>query len=230
MRSLFRTLTTVILGLTLTAGSARASQVVFGNLGSAGTDALDGGNQPSSASTLLAQGFTVGSTATNLYLSTVTLGLRQTTATSPIATTISLYSASGLNPGSVLATSFNQSISTVDPTKYAFDFGGFLLSTETSYFIVLNQSGVSWNFSVNPETPAEQNGSGYDWYQTRRSTNSGTNWSNFVVGGGSMSISMTASSTAPAPEPIPEPGTWAAAALLIGAAAYVRLRRRAQAA
>jgi MYXO-CTERM domain-containing protein len=195
-----------------------------------GAAALDGGNQPSSASTLLAQGFNVGLSATNLYLQLVTLGLRQTTETSPITTTIGLYSASGLNPGLLLATSSIQSVSSINPTKYSFDFGSFLLSAGSSYFILLGQNGVSWNNTSLEDTPSEQNGSDYDYYATRRSTNSGSSWNNFVISGGAMSLSMTASSSSPAPEPIPEPGTWAAAALLIGAAAYVRWRRRPQAA
>ena len=57
--------------------------------------------------------------------------------------------------------------------------------------------------------------------------NAGTNTAYMVLWdyGGSTGVLIQQSSFSSA-APIPEPGTWAAAALLVGAAGYVRWRRR----
>ena len=46
--------------------------------------------------------------------------------------------------------------------------------------------------------------------------------------GGEAGALIGTSSFGPAPEPVPEPGTWAAAALLVGGAAFMRWRKRAK--
>ncbi len=226
MRSLFRILTVAILGLTLTAGSARASQVVFGNLGSDGSEGLDTSRTSVTATTWLAQGFTTGVGSTDLFVDSIVLGLSPTAGS--VSTTISIWSGTGASPGipdSLLYTSSSASVSSLN-SKYTFSFSGAALSANTSYWVVLQQDGVDWNQNGDLDTPQEQNSSGYSYLTSRRTQNSGSTWGN--APSQNYAISITASSTGPAP--IPEPGTWAAAALLIGAAAYVRLRRRAQAA
>jgi hypothetical protein len=228
MSRLTRSVIVVVLGLFLVAGSARASQVVFGNLGNDGTTplALATSAKPSS-STWVAHGFTVG--GTNNFLNSVSVGIFGSGSA-----TVALYSSSAGSPGSFI-TSVSQSIANLTtPTLQSFNFGGFSLTNATPYWIVVSGSSSTpfdWSFNADGDFPIEQNGSGWAPLSpvTRQSDNSGTNWTTAGVNR-PASISITASSTAPAPEPIPEPGTWAAAALLIGAAAYVRWRRRPQAA
>jgi len=212
------------------AGPARASQVVFGNLGSDGLGVLSTtANAQISSSTWLAQGFTVG--GTNSFLDTVTIGISGTGNAS-----VSLYSSSGGQPGSLL-TSVTQSIIGASPTLQSFNFGGYSLTSAVSYWVVISKSDggtFNWWYNDDGDFSSAQNASGWapitvTAAQTKQSVDSGTSWAN--SGANRLtSLSITASSTAPAPEPIPEPGTWAAAALLIGAAAYVRWRRRPQAA
>jgi len=228
MSRLIRSLSAIVLGLCLVAGSARASQVVFGNLGSDGGGALAGTKTEIDAFTKLAQGFTTGANSSLLYLNTVTLGLARTGGGS-IGTTISLWSGAGSpsTPASLLYTSSSQTVTGAAGSKYTFDFGGIALTTSTTYWIVLQQSGVEWFYaSLAGGNPAEQNASGYSNPGYAASEDGGSNW--FNLGSNRYSFSVTASATGP--EPIPEPGTWAAAALLIGAAAYARWRRRPQAA
>lgn len=222
-----RLLFAVALGLCLIIGSARASQVVFGNLGSSASDPLSPtANTQVSSSSWLAHGFTVG--GTNTYLNVVSLGIYGSGSA-----TASLYSSSAGSPGSLI-TSVTQSIVNLsNPALQAFDFGGLSLTNASSYWIVLRgASGTpfNWAFNDNGDFPTAQNSSGWSPLSpvTKSSANSGSSWTTSGVNR-PASISITASSTAPEPAAIPEPGTWAAAALLIGAAAYVRLRRRAQA-
>lgn len=227
MSLLTRSLFTIAIGLCLVTGSARASQVVFGNLGSDGSDSLSPtANTQISSSSWLAHGFTVG--GTNTYLNVVSLGIYGSGSA-----TAALYSSSAGSPDSLI-TSVTQSIANLsNPNLQAFNFGGFSLTNASSYWIVVSGSSgtpFNWAFNENGDFPIAQNSSGWTPLSpvTRSSTNSGSSWTTSGVNR-PASISITASSTAPAPAAIPEPGTWAAAALLIGAAAYVRLRRRAQA-
>jgi len=53
----------------------------------------------------------------------------------------------------------------------------------------------------------------------------GTGTFGLEVDGNSLNLLFTPGG-GPGPSPVPEPGTWAAAALLAGAASYVRWRRR----
>jgi hypothetical protein len=227
MSRLTRSLFAAVLGLCLVTGSARASQVVFGNLGNDGSEALSGTKSDLTATTWYAQGFTVGSTSTLLNLDSIVLGLGAKAGGSISNVSISIRTNSGGNPASAsLFTSADLTVTGLSAAKYTFSFAGASLTTNTTYWVVLNNPDLSWYTDDDFATPEEQNLSGYDYFGTRRTTNSATSWSNF--GQTSLAISVNASSTAP--EPIPEPGTWAAAALLIGAAAYVRWRRRPQAA
>jgi len=228
MPLLLRFLALVCLGVILATTPLRASQVVFGNLGSDGSDGLSPtANTQISSSSWLAHGFTVG--GTNTYLNVVSLGIYGSGSA-----TAALYSSSGGSPGSLI-TSVTQSIANLsNPTLQAFNFGGFSLTNASSYWIVVSGSSgtpFNWAFNENGDFPIAQNSSGWTPLSpvTRSSINSGSSWTTSGVNR-PASISITASSTAPAPAPIPEPGTWAAAALLIGAAAYMRWRRRTQAA
>jgi MYXO-CTERM domain-containing protein len=155
------------------------------------------------------------------------LGLGAKAGGSISSVSISIHTNSGGNPASTsLFTSTNLTVTGLAAAKYTFSFAGASLSTNATYWVVLNNPNLSWYTDDDFAIPEERNLSGYEYFGTRRTTNSATSWSNF--GQTSLALSVNASSTGP--EPIPEPGTWAAAALLIGAAAYVRWRRRPQAA
>lgn len=226
MSLLFRTLAIVSLGVVLSSGTARASQVVFGNLGSDGSGGLSAGETSISGTQWVAQGFSTGSGSTNLFIDSIVLGLSVDSGSAN--TTVSIWSDSSSEPGSLLySNSIPVAVATTTPTAFTFDLGGAALAANTSYWVVLQQPGVNWNFNSSFSTPTAQNTSGYTFSGGLLSTNSGGTWSS-DVGAGFSSISITASSTGPAP--VPEPGTWAAAALLVGAAAYVGWRRRVRAA
>lgn len=228
MSLLARSLFAIALGLCLVTGSARASQVVFGNLGSGGGGDITADTVASiSSTTWFAHGFTVG--GTNTFLTSVAVGLRGAGSA-----TVALYANAGGSPSSSLA-SVTQSISASlsdPPALQSFNFSNFSLSAGVSYWVVVSGSSATaanWAFNAEGDFPTEQNSSGWSPLSpvTKRSTDSGSTWTTNNANR-PASLSIVASSSAP--EPIPEPGTWVAAALLIGLAGYVRWRRRAQAA
>jgi len=224
MSRLTRSLFAAVLGLCLVAGSARASQVVFGNLGSDGSGGSVEQKTSITGSQWLAQGFSTGASSTSLFIDDIVLALAAPSGS--ISTSISIWSNSSSAPSSLLYSSSSLSVAGATRAKYTFSFGGAALTANTSYWVVLQQPNIDWHLS-SAGSAAGQNSSGYTSNGAVSTTNSGGSWSSDFLGGFSA-ISITASSTGP--EPIPEPGTWAAAALLIGAAAYVRWRRRPQAA
>jgi hypothetical protein len=210
----------IIALLLFAAPSLQASQVVFGNLGSDGSGGLLSTSTAVTASNWLAQGFSTGALTSRLFIDQIVLGLEDDGA-GVINTTISIWSNSGGSPGSLLVTSSSQSV--FAETKYSFAFGAFELAPSTSYWVVLQQAGVRWSFAASEEAPSEQNSSDYSYLGTRRTVNSGDTWDNTAL---NAVTALSISASEAGPEPIPEPGTWAAAALLIGAAVYVRWRRR----
>lgn len=217
-----RSLFAIAVGLCLVTGSARASQVVFGNLGSDGSDAILSTSTLITSSAWIAQGFSTGASTTRLFVDQIVLGLEDNGA-GAVNTTISIWSNSGGSPGSLLATSSSQSVSA--ETKYTFVFGAFELTPSTSYWVVLKDAGSRWNFASSEEAPSQQNSSGYSYLGTIRTTNAGSSWTSSSL---NTIASLSISASQASPEPIPEPGTWAAAALLVSAAAYARWRRREQ--
>jgi MYXO-CTERM domain-containing protein len=227
MSRLTRSVFAIALSSFLVAGSARASQVVFGNLGPSGADPLSIGLSATSATDWYGHRFTLSNSVTFTNLVSATLGLGATVPPGGSVANVSalVYTNSGLSPGSLLFTSLSQTVSSKG--LYTFTFNGASLTPGGSYWLVLATPGLDW-FNVDAdEAPVEINSSGYNYVTTRRTQNGGSSWSAYALAGGALSVSIVASDSA---TPIPEPGTWAAAALLIGAAAYVRWRRRPQAA
>jgi len=226
MNRFTRSLLAIALVFCLVAGSARASQVVFGNLGSDGSGALAAGGFTTSASRWYAHRFTVGLGATFTNLNSATLGLSANAVASVPSVSVSIYGNSATNtPSSLLFTSSALTVSSQD--KYSFAFSGASLSNNATYWLVLATPNLLWQTADSGDPPSDQNGSDYSYAGTWRTTNSGGLWSAYNSGE-TFSLSLVASQGTP--EPIPEPSTWAAAALLIGLAGYVRWRRRAQAA
>ncbi|MBU3664756.1 MAG: PEP-CTERM sorting domain-containing protein [Chthoniobacterales bacterium] len=207
--------------------SGARAELVYGNLGADGTTALGSvNNDIGPGSGWLAQGFNTG-TSSLLSLQSVTLGLfGANVGTIPL--TVSIFSGilSGTNnivPDVSLYTS--AAVNVGDKNKYSFTFSNAQLQANTTYFVVPN--GGSWYYnSGTPAAPLSQNGSGYvnagTWEIT--STNAITPAGTWEVAESSRySLSVYATSNA-----VPEPGTWAAAALLAGGAAFVRWRKGAK--
>lgn len=211
-----------LLAAALFAVSTSHAVIVFGNLGADGSGLLsDSGSDfgPGAATLkILAQGFTTGSDPDFLTIQSVSIGaFFDNFATA--SRTLSIYSNSGGNPGSVVATSGATTIGAKG--LYTFSFSSLNLSASTSYWVV-PQFNADWFWYINDaETqPVGLNSSGYSYLGTKRSNNDITGtWSNTSQ---PYSLTITAGSGAP----IPEPGTWAAAALLVGGAAFARWRKR----
>ena len=97
----------------------------------------------------------------------------------------------------------------------------YSLSANTTYLLVMQGSSggtIGWKYQgatalTSTISPAP---TFYNW----RSTDSGSTWSDAApTSGFNMIVNASAA-------PVPEPGTWAAAALLVGGAAFVRWRKR----
>jgi hypothetical protein len=202
------------------ATAAPVTDVVFGNLGPDGAGNISstttdiGPGAPSIVA--LAQGFTTGSSSTNLSVKSITIGAFATSE-GTVPRTISIYSSSSNNPGSVLFTSAATNVGNTG--KYTFNFSGANLTAATQYWIVPDFSvNWSWYLEADESTqPSEQNASGYSYLGTRRQTETNPGvWGNSLL---PYSVSVEA-------VPVPEPSTYALAALGLGAAGIVRARRR----
>ena len=97
----------------------------------------------------------------------------------------------------------------------------YSLSANTTYLLVMQGSSggtIGWKYqgATAPTSSISPTPTFYNW----RSTDSGATWSDAApTAGFNMIVNATAA-------PVPEPGTWAAAVLLVGAAGYVRWRKR----
>jgi hypothetical protein len=217
-----KTILTLLTTILFAAGSAQA-EVVFGNLGASGTNAIRGltngfnltvGNWRSI-------GFTTG--GTNLFLNSATIGLEVTTAGSADIR-LDLYTGSSGSPGTSLTnTSVNlNGITPVQPYTFNLDQ---TLSSGTEYFIVVQQTGGSatafWRRpNADGAVATAQNSSGWNNLGTNTaqfSTNNGVSWDSSGTGV-NQAISLNA---------VPEPSTYALL-LLTGVGALLWARRRRQ--
>lgn len=216
------------IALALLTVSTPQAGIVFGNLGSAGTGALDTASQQITSSTWLAQGFTTPVSGGLLNLESIVLGLSVNSGSTD--TRVQLFANSGgLPSGSALATVLG-SVANNTPALYTFTLASpYLLSSGTTYWIVVSDPDIgdqyNWVFNNDEIDPSGQNSSGYLWPSagTLRTLNGGASWSDRS---GNTQRYTAFYLNASAPAVIPEPGTWAAAALLVGGAAYARWRKR----
>lgn len=197
--------------------AAPLTDVVFGNLGASGTNGLSSTSTdfgPGGATTIaLAQGFTTGSSSTNLSLQSVSIGAFATSV-GTLPRTVSIYSSVSDNPGVALFTSSATNVG--NNGLYTFNFSGATLSASTNYWVVPDSSNNwTWFFNAAEEQPTEQNSSGYAYLGTLRqaSSNPGT----WVNSGSPYSVSVQA---------VPEPSTYAMAAIGAGVAGLCGWRRR----
>jgi len=202
--------------------------IVFGNLGNAGTGALGSSSFQISSASYLAQGFKTAGPGGLLSLDSIVLGLNVNTGSTD--TRVQIFAdASGLPSGSPLAT-ITGFVNSNTPALYTFTPSSqLLLASDSIYWIVVSDpdAGQQYNWVYNDDeaSPTGYNASGYTWPAagTLRSVNSGTSWTDR-----SGNFERTASFylNVSAPSAVPEPGTWAAAALLVGGAAFARWRKR----
>jgi len=202
--------------------------IVFGNLGSSGTGLLDTASQQITSTTWLAQGFTTPVSGGLLNLESIVLGLSVNSGSTD--TRVQLFANSGSLPsGSALATVVG-SVASNTPALYTFTLASpYLLSSGTTYWIVVSDPDVgdqyNWVFNNDEINPSGQNSSGYLWPSagTLRTIDGGLNWTDrSAFSQSDAAFYLNAS----APAAVPEPGTWAAAALLVGGAAFARWRKR----
>jgi hypothetical protein len=141
---------------------------------------------------------------------------------------VAIYADSGIGspasaPGGVLETLSGQSSFSTGPvlSNITYTSSGLSLAGNTLYWIVVGAGSGSTMFwsSANNATMSTAIWSLPSGNTIATSSDDGSSWnpSSFVL---NFSINATSSAA------VPEPGTWAAAALLAGGAAFARWRRR----
>ena len=210
-------LTAVVLAV----GSAKA-EVVYGNLGSSGTNAIASTGGVGIASAIWrAIGFTVS--GTNLQLDTATIGFNVSAAGSATIRLDLYTNGSGTTPGtSLFNTSQLLAANTVNQ-PITFNFGQLLTSGSTYWIVAQRTAGtgvVTWRPASPQTAPGTQNSSGWTSLGNVTgitSSNSGTSWGS-TGNGQSSSISLTAV--------VPEPSTWAMAGAGLALAGTYGVHRR----
>jgi hypothetical protein len=199
-------------------GSPAHAEVVFGNLGPAGTNAIDDNNNSLITSlNFRAQGFVVS--GTNRVLQSVVLGLESDVS---ITAQVQIFAdGSGSPTGSALGTATEQ-VTISSATLYTFAFPNLLLNENSTYWAVVSAQSagnLSWSYNAAAAIPGEQNGSGYTFAGTLTSSNAGSSWGGLSTSGFNTypSISITA---------VPEPSTYALAATALGLCGIAAARRR----
>lgn len=196
------------------------AEIVFGNLGATGTNALsttttDLGTQQANNVNWLAQGFNTGA-ASKLVVDSVTLGIfGSNIGTVPL--TVSIFSSTGGLPDQAIFTSNPTNVGLQD--KYTFSFTGAVLQANTDYFVVPN--GGSWYLHTgSPAAPQGQNSSGYSYTRTvdsqAQTTTPAGPWTDPAISD-RYSVSITA---------VPEPSTVGLAGIGILGVAIMRRRRK----
>jgi hypothetical protein len=204
------------------------TDVVFGNLGSSGTNAVDTGDTALVGSSTQGQlgnayavAFKTGTDASFLQLQSITMGFSDVEPYSTALLTV-VQDNAGQPTGTQVASASKLLGST---GLFTFSLGSVTLSPNSTYWVTLaaqnagDPNQFNWLRNVAADSFTGQNGSGYDVpgaIFVRRSLNGGE-WNNFTGSGGALSMSVQA---------VPEPSTYALAALGLGVAGFVRARRR----
>jgi hypothetical protein len=135
----------------------------------------------------------------------------------------SLRFAGGGPPNYVYATPTNFALNqTIDGNAYFGSFGSLALFQFTNN----NDTYTSPDFGSGSYMGFRTASGNYGWLEVTWDSAAGQ----FEIISGAYEseagVGILAGAGGPGPEPIPEPGTWAAAALLAGGAAFMRWRRR----
>jgi hypothetical protein len=206
--------------------TARAG-VVFGNMGASTEEPLDTGfnfnvGLSGTATNVLAQGFTTGTSPGYLEIQSVILGFGAP-ANNPSPVVQLMAASSGTNPsGTVLGTFAGPTLTTTDKYTYSLP-AAITLDPLTSYFVVVSDenagsgSNFNWYLQDGDESPVGLNSSGYSYYATRKSTNGGTSWVSGGIVGAGTSISLIA---------VPEPPALLLSGIGVAAAIFGMQRRR----
>jgi hypothetical protein len=208
----------LVLAIGLATPAARTSALeVYGNpgLGNAGQTLNNAGIRG------LAQGFKVGST--DWTLQSIDIGLKlNTPAPSNATATLALFADSGSNsPGSSVLTFDlnNPSPAYVLSNSGLYNFtGSYTLEATKTYWLVMTITSTpifDWYYADGGAaiTPTAQNGSGFSYVGTQRSTTVPLAWT--AIPGSVTGLRITINA-------VPEPSTYAlggVAALVLGAAA-----------
>jgi hypothetical protein len=190
------------------AAQVASAAVVYGNLGTSGTDSTTNTNTDvgPTVNNYLAQGFTAASP--NLDVTSITLAIFGISEGS-IPATVGIYADNFGQPAATpLYTSAVTNVGGKD--NYVFGFTGAQLTNGSNYWVI-PQTDVSWYLAGS--APSAQNASGYSFTQTLE--NPGTGWVSAASNRYALSVNA-----------VPEPATYAMAAVGFAAAGLVRLRRR----
>lgn len=167
----------IILATTAFCSLDARAEIVFGNLGAAGTNMLAPGMSTEvSDAHWVAQGFTVG--ATDTFLSAVALGLTDADAT---VARVQLYADGSGSPAGLPLATLSQAVMGAAPSLYTFDFNT-LLASGSSYWVVASTAEASgkfaWQFNDDLGSPTTQNSSGWTALTpvTKVSTDAGGTW------------------------------------------------------
>jgi hypothetical protein len=220
---------TALLAILVAASASAQSSIVYGNMGPNNEGVapdpgepldpvLDENNTDITSSVRLGSAFNTADT-TFIYLNALHLGF---SALNSGNYTVSIVSGTNTVPhlSNVLASS-TRSFTIQEEGLFRFAFANFVFAPNTTYWVIPDV-GLSWYTAGSFDLADEYNSSSFAYVANRRSTNSGTTWSNFLV---PFSIAVEASNVAP----IPEPSTYG---MILGglALAGAALRRRQKAA
>jgi hypothetical protein len=199
-------------------GSPAHAEVVFGNLGPTGTNAIDEDNNSIvTSSNFRAHGFVVG--GTNRVLQSIALGLESDVS---ISARVQIFADSSGSPtGSALGTATEQ-VTISSATLYTFAFPNLLLDESSTYWAVvsaLSAGNLSWSYNAAAAVPGPQNGSGYTFVGTLTSSNAGSSWGGLSTSGFNTYPAMSISA-------VPEPSTYVLAATALGLCGIAAARRR----
>jgi hypothetical protein len=198
-------------GVGISASGSVQAGVVYGNLGSSGTDVFSGTNSDITSINRFAQGFSTGASS-ELTLQAISLPLFFDGSNTQ-SFSISILTDNQGVPGTPVAGGTSNTVTIGNTGLYSFLFTSLELQTQTSYWIAPGDP-LSWYISDGGSgvgiQPTAQNGSGYSYVGTLSSTDSGSSWS---AAGLNYGISVTA---------VPEP---ASMQLLVSGAAVAAVRR-----
>jgi hypothetical protein len=187
MKSKFLAL--ALMAMAFFAASPAQAGVVLSNMGANGlTDTSGPTNTDILVTNWLAAGFTTGADALDLDWVSI-VGFNNDAGTK----TVAIYADNAGKPGTLVATSSGTTVTT--KSVYQFNFSGTSLAAATTYW-VLPQVGLSWYLESNNDVPTAQNSSGYSFVGYKKSTNSGSTWTNSVL---SYTVGISATPAAAVP-------------------------------